>query len=112
MTDEKGIRTLLRAYQEARSPSDAGGMSNLFTRGDAVLIAPNNTPIQGRATIQIAYEEIFRSIKLDITCEIDEPHVVSAMWAFVRSHSKLNFTKRGSQMPFDTATSQDLFLTA
>jgi len=80
----------------------------LYTE-DAVLMAPGNPSAVGIQTVQAAYAGIFQAIRLNITFQIAELHLLSPDWAFLRTNSTgaITIIANGAVIP---EGNQELFL--
>jgi uncharacterized protein (TIGR02246 family) len=107
--DKKAILEVLKAYEQALNDSDAAAVTNLYT-ADAVLMAANYKPAEGRETIQKVYEGLFKAVKLDIKFDVDEVVPASDDWAFARTHSKFTIKVAGSDAAPMEDANQELFV--
>jgi uncharacterized protein (TIGR02246 family) len=107
--EAKAIRQVIQRYEQALGASDVGAVVKLFT-DDAVVMAPNNPPAVGRATVRAVYEGLFKAVKLDIKFEINEAKPLSDRWAYVRSRSKFSVKVLGADVPPQPDANQELFL--
>jgi uncharacterized protein (TIGR02246 family) len=105
----KAIRQVIGRYEQALNASDAGAVAKLFT-DDAVVMAPNNPPAVGAATVRAVYEGLFKAVKLEIKFAIDEAKPLSDRWAYVRSRSKFTVKVQGADAPPQPDANQELFL--
>jgi uncharacterized protein (TIGR02246 family) len=62
-----------------------------FYGDDAILMPPNEVPVQGKAAIKPRYEKMFASFLPEIVGEIEESQVTGD-WAFVRGYNRGRLT--------------------
>lgn len=107
--DIQAIRQQLQRYQTALNASDAALVMKLYA-ADAVFMPQHSSPAVGRDAVRAAYENVFRTIKLDIKFVIDEVRPVSSTWAFARTRSSGTVKVLGTQLPPGPEANQELFL--
>jgi uncharacterized protein (TIGR02246 family) len=95
-------------YESALNASSTEAAMPLYAE-DGVFMAPNNQSAVGKASVQQAYDTVFKAITLKVKFTIAELVVMSAQWAFVRTNStgtqKINATGATSR-----EANQELFI--
>lgn len=85
-SEESNIRSLLQAYRENLTTSNAPGCVALYTTDGATMAQNFQTQI-GMDAIKKWYGLCFSLIALDVEFEIQEIVVASPEWAFARTTS-------------------------
>ncbi len=85
MTAEQEIRDLLTTYEGALNTSDAELAASLYT-ADGVFM-PHQFPSSIGPSVQGAYGQIFKAIRLNVAFEIDEVRVAGD-FAYARTRSE------------------------
>jgi uncharacterized protein (TIGR02246 family) len=108
IANETAIRNVLSSYESALNASNTEAALPLYAE-DGVFMAPNNQSAIGKASVQQAYNAVFKAITLKVKFTIAELVVMSPQWAFVRTNStgtqKINATGATSH-----EANQELFI--
>lgn len=106
--DRKKIETVLATYEKALNASDADTVMTLYA-DDGVFMPQHSTPNVGKKAVRVAYENVFKAIKLDIDFTVDEIVQISPTWAFARTRSKgfVTINATGNKGP---EANQELFV--
>jgi uncharacterized protein (TIGR02246 family) len=95
IADETAIRNAMLSYESALNASNTEAAMPLYAE-DGVFMAPNNQSAVGKASVQQAYDAVFKAITLKVKFTIAELVVMSPRWALVRTNSagtqKINAT--------------------
>jgi ketosteroid isomerase-like protein len=70
----------------------------------------HSLPYVGSTAVRTAYDDVFKSIKLNIHFELDEVQALSERWAFARTQSHGTVKVLGKNVPESTEANQELFL--
>jgi len=87
-SDDKKILQLVKGYETALNASDTEKVLHLY--GQSPTFMPQHAPAQvGREAIKVAYENVFKTIDLDIQFTIHEVDIYgSTAWARTSSAGK------------------------
>ena len=85
-SDHKNIHAVLKTYEQALNASDVAGVLKLYTR-DGVFMAQHNPSAVGIDAIEVAYENVFKAIDLNVAFDIVEIEEIADNWAFARTNS-------------------------
>jgi ketosteroid isomerase-like protein len=83
--DSSAVRAVAEGIVAAGNGRDIGRVLGYYAK-DAVLMPPNERPIEDRTVIQRHYEELFQNFAPQIDARIDEICVQGSL-AFVRGHN-------------------------
>lgn len=102
------LTTVLRSYEKALVASDVDRVMKLYAE-DGVFM-PQHSPSQvGAEAVRAAYENVFKTIKLDITFDLVEVAKISPDWAYARTTSEGTVTVLANGTKLAEAN-QELFL--
>jgi uncharacterized protein (TIGR02246 family) len=106
--DRVEIEEVLKRYEQALNAGDVEGVVALYTEG-GVLMAPNSPSAVGIQAVRDSYVATFEAIRLDISFQMAELHVLSPEWAFLRSNSTgvITIVADGTSIP---EGNQELFI--
>ena len=106
--DRAEIEAVLKSYERSLDAGNVDGVVKLYS-GDAVLMAPGAPSVVGIQAVQNAYAGIFQAIRLNITFQVAELHLLSPEWAFLRTNStgQITILANGAVIP---EANQELFL--
>jgi uncharacterized protein (TIGR02246 family) len=106
--DRAEIERVLKSYEHSLNASDVNGVIRLYS-DDAVLMAPGSPSAVGIQATQNAYAGVFQAIRLNITFQVAELHLLSSDWAFLRTNStgQITILANGAVIP---EGNQELFL--
>src|SRR5204863_487020 len=98
--DRAEIETVLKSYEQSLNASDVQGIIQLYT-DDAVLMAPGSPSAVGIQAVENAYAGVFQAIRLNITFQVAELHLLSSDWAFLRTNStgQITILANGAVIP-------------
>jgi uncharacterized protein (TIGR02246 family) len=107
-SDRAQIEKLLKSYEQALNASNVAGVVKLYT-DDAVLMAPGSPSAVGIQAVENAYAGTFQAIRLNITFQIAELHLLSDESAFLRTNStgQITILANGAVIP---EGNQELFV--
>lgn len=103
------IEQQLNSYEQALNKSDVDAVMKLYAK-DAVFMPQGSLPIVGRDAIRSSYEQIFKTIKLNVVFKIDEVRQLAADWAFARTRSNGTVKVLASDRAPGPEANQELFL--
>jgi len=102
------IEHVLRSYEQALNSSDTERVMTLYA-DDGVFMPQHNPSSVGSASVRMAYDAVFRAIKLTVKFDIVEIRQIAPDWAFARTNSagsvRINATGAGGP-----DANQELFL--
>lgn len=105
----QSIRQQLQRYEHALNSADTDAVMQLYAN-DAVFMPQHSLPAEGRPAVRLAYENVFKTIKLDIHFEIDEVKVLDKDWAYARTRSNGTVKFLGNASAPIAEGNQELFL--
>ena len=106
--DHKKIETVLATYEKALNASDADAVMTLYA-DDGVFMPQHSLPNVGKKAVRVAYDNVFKAIKLDIDFTVDEIVQISPTWAFARTRSS-GFVTINETSKKGPEANQELFL--
>lgn len=106
--DRKKIETVLATYEKALNASDADTVITLYA-DDGVFMPQHSMPNVGKKAVRVAYDNVFKAIKLDIDFTVDEIVQISPTWAFARTRSN-GFVTINATGNKGAEANQELFL--
>ena len=106
--DRAEIGRVLKSYEQALNASDVNGVVRLYTE-DAVLMAPGSPSAVGIQAVESAYTGVFQAIRLNITFQVAELHLLSPESACLRTNStgQITILANGAVIP---EGNQELFI--
>jgi uncharacterized protein (TIGR02246 family) len=84
--DDIQIRSVIASYEHALNQGDTGAIVQLFMEDGVVMVQKSPTAI-GQDSVRRFYDELFRTMDLNLRFEIAEVVRISPNWAFVRTSS-------------------------
>jgi uncharacterized protein (TIGR02246 family) len=106
--NEKSVRDVLSAYNEALNSSDANSVMLLYAE-DGVFMPPYSPSAVGAVEVRKAYDAVFRAIKLTVKFNIAEVVEMSPDWVFARTNST-GTTLNHSAGTTSNEANQELFI--
>jgi uncharacterized protein (TIGR02246 family) len=83
--EKKAIETVIKTYETAVNTNNIDTIMGLY--GSEPVFMPQNSPaLVGRDTVRAGYEQVFKTIKLNIRFEIHDIEIAGD-WAWVRTSS-------------------------
>ena len=83
--EKKGIETVIKTYESAVNTNDIDTIMGLY--GSEPVFMPQNSPaLVGRDAVRAGYEQVFKTIKLNVRFEIHDIEIAGD-WAWVRTSS-------------------------
>jgi uncharacterized protein (TIGR02246 family) len=106
--DRAQIERVLKSYEQSLNASDVNGVIRLYA-DDAVLMAPGSPSAVGIQAVENAYAGVFQAIRLNISFQVAELHLLSSDSAFLRTNStgQITVLANGAVIP---EGNQELFL--
>lgn len=80
------IEHVLRSYEQALNSSDTERVMTLYA-DDGVFMPQHSPSAVGSAAVRMAYDAVFRTIKLTVKFDIVEIRQIAPDWAFARTNS-------------------------
>jgi uncharacterized protein (TIGR02246 family) len=108
-TTSEAIRDQLQRYERSLNAADTDAVMQLYAK-DAVFMPQHSLPSVGQSAVRLAYEQVFKAIKLNIHFEIDEVQQLDNDWAYARTRSTGTVKLQGSKLPAGPESNQELFL--
>jgi uncharacterized protein (TIGR02246 family) len=102
------VRAVVDSYQRALNGGDVGAVLKVYAANGVFM--PEHSPASvGSAAIRRAYENVFRTIDLDVGLNVIEVKILSADWALVRTTSggTIKIIATGAEV---ANASQELFI--
>jgi uncharacterized protein (TIGR02246 family) len=84
--EQQAITLLLKQYEQALNESNTDAVMKLYAE-DGVFMPQNFPSSIGAAAVRAAYEAVFHAIRLTVSFDVQEAHLVAPEWAFARTNS-------------------------
>jgi uncharacterized protein (TIGR02246 family) len=84
--NEKAVADVLSKYQDALNDSNTNAVMKLYA-DDAVFMPPYSQSAVGAAAVRLAYEAVFKAIKLSVKFSVAEVVEMAPNWVFARTNS-------------------------
>jgi uncharacterized protein (TIGR02246 family) len=85
-TDEQAVATVLKRYEKALNESDTDAVMRLCAK-DGVFMPQHSPSSVGAPAVRKAYDDVFRTIRLQVAFDVAEIKQVAPDWAFARTNS-------------------------
>jgi uncharacterized protein (TIGR02246 family) len=106
--DEAAIRALLSSYQDALNASSTSAVMPLYAQ-DGVFMPQHSPSSVGIEAVRVAYDAVFKAIKLTVRFDVVEVVQMAPDWAFARTNSS-GTTKIHATDATNPEANQELFL--
>ncbi len=104
----KNIRGVLNRYETALNSNDITTILALYTK-DGVFMPQHSSPKVGYKQIEAAYQNVFKTIKLNISFNVNEVKLMGYRWAYARTTSSGSVTLLSNGKKI-SESNQELFL--
>jgi uncharacterized protein (TIGR02246 family) len=84
--NEKAVAAVLAKYQDALNQSDTDAVMKLYAP-DGVFMPQHSPSSVGNDAVRIAYDAVFRTIKLTVKFNVAEVVEMAPNWVFARTNS-------------------------